>query len=55
MRGKYKYYLQLILKGVPPMKINKDGEIKRKLGRGTVGFGIGTQTIAIECRSWKVH
>lgn len=47
INGKYKYYLQLILKGVPPMKINKDGEIKRELGDGTVGLDIGTQAIAI--------
>mgnify|MGYP000845309025 CR=1 FL=1 len=47
VRGKYKYYLQLILKGVPPMKVNKDGEIKRDIGVGTVGLDIGTQTIAI--------
>lgn len=47
VRGKYKYYFQLILKGVPPMKINKEGEIKRELGSGAVGLDIGTQTIAI--------
>lgn len=47
VHGKYKYYLQLILKGTPPLKINKDGELKREIGNGVVGLDIGTQTIAI--------
>lgn len=47
IKGKYKYYLQIVFKGVPPMKINKDGEVKRHIGNGTVGLDIGTQTIAI--------
>ncbi len=47
VRGKYKYYLQIILKGTPPLKINKDGEIKRDIGNGVVGLDIGTQSIAI--------
>lgn len=47
IKGKYKYYLQIVFKGVPPMKINKDGEVKRRIGNGTVGLDIGTQTIAI--------
>ena len=47
IKGKYKYYLQIVFKGVPPMKINKDGEVKRHVGNGTVGLDIGTQTIAI--------
>ncbi len=47
IKGKYKYYLQVVFKGVPPMKINKNGEVKRHIGNGTVGLDIGTQTIAI--------
>ena len=47
IRGRYKYYLQLVLKGIPPLKTNKDGEIKRNIGSGTVGIDIGTQSIAI--------
>lgn len=47
IKGKYKYYLQIVFKGIPPMKINKDGEVKRHIGNGTVGLDIGTQTIAI--------
>lgn len=48
VRGKIKYYLQLVLEGVPPIKINKEtGEIKQLKGTGDVGLDIGTQTIAI--------
>ena len=47
IRGKYKYYVQLILDGVPPTKINNQtGEIKNGIGSGRVGIDIGTQTIA---------
>lgn len=48
IRGGYKYYIQLILDGTPPIKINKEtGEIKNIIGKGRVGIDIGTQTIAI--------
>ncbi len=47
VRGKYKYILQLVLEGIPPIKINKiTGEIKNDIGYGKVGIDIGTQTIA---------
>jgi hypothetical protein len=42
-----KYYLQLILEGIPPQKLNKDGSFRHKVGTSTVGIDIGTQTIAI--------
>ena len=48
IRGKIKYYLQLILEGIPPKKIDAEtGEIKHKINTGKVGIDIGTQTIAI--------
>lgn len=48
IRGKYKYYVQIVFKGTPPMKINQDtGEVKTVIGNGDVGIDIGTQTIAI--------
>lgn len=46
VRGKYKYILQLILKGIPPIKTNKTGEIRNPLGKGIIGIDIGTQTLA---------
>lgn len=51
IRGGYKYYIQIILEGVPPIKINKKtGEIKNTIGKGRVGIDIGTQTIAISSK-----
>lgn len=48
IKGKDRYYVQLILEGIPPLKINKEtGEIKNYIGNGKVGIDIGTQTIAI--------
>lgn len=46
IKGKYHYYVQLILEGIPPMKIMSHGEIKGQIGIGNVGIDIGTQTIA---------
>ncbi|WP_125154491.1 transposase [Clostridium rectalis] len=46
VRGKYKYILQLILEGIPPIKINKQGEVKNDIGLGVCGIDIGTQTVA---------
>lgn len=51
IHGKYKYYIQLVLDGIPPMKHNKEtGEIKNSIGIGNVGIDIGTQTIASSSR-----
>ena len=47
VKNKYKFVLQLILEGNPPLKYNEDkGEIKHSLGNGRIGIDIGTQTIA---------
>lgn len=46
IRGKYKYILQLVLEGFPPIKINKQGEVKNDIGIGNCGIDIGTQTVA---------
>lgn len=47
IRGKYKFILQLVLEGIPPIKINKQtGEVKNNIGCGTCGIDIGTQTVA---------
>lgn len=54
IKGNYHYYVQLVLDGVPPQKINKDtGEIKHYINDGVVGLDIGTQTLAI-CSSNEV-
>lgn len=47
VRNKYKFYLQIIFKGNPPVKVDTEtGEIKHHLGNGDVGIDIGTSTIA---------
>ena len=47
VRNKYKYYVQIVFKGIPPKKIDKTtGEIKHPIGKGDVGIDIGTSTIA---------
>lgn len=48
IRSKDKYYLQLVLGGIPPLKIDKmTGITKNDIGIGTVGLDIGTQTIGV--------
>jgi hypothetical protein len=52
IRGKYKYYVQLIMEGLPPVKTDKEtGEPKRNIGLGNVGLDIGTRTIAISSKN----
>lgn len=47
VRDKYKYYVQIVFKGNPPIKVdNETGEVKHYLGEGDVGIDIGTSTIA---------
>lgn len=51
IRNKYKYYVQIVFKGNPPIKlIAETGEIKHYMGRD-VGLDIGTRTIAISSQS----
>ena len=52
IRNKYKYYVQIVFKGNPPVKVdNETGEIKHRIGDGDVGLDIGTRTIAIASQS----
>lgn len=52
VRNKYKFYVQVVFKGTPPIKFNKEtGEIKHSLGDGDVGLDIGTSTIAISSKA----
>lgn len=47
IKKKYKYYVQIIFKGNPPIKVDAEtGEVKRCIGQGDVGIDIGTSTIA---------
>lgn len=52
IRGKYKYCVQLMIEGIPPMKFDTNtGEIKHTIGLGSVGIDIGTKTIAYSSES----
>jgi hypothetical protein len=52
IRNKYKFYVQIVFKGNPPIKIDTEtGEIKHYIGQGDVGIDIGTSTIAISSQS----
>ena len=45
LKGKYVYYAQLVLEGVPPQSYNSKG-LKQQVGIGRVGIDIGTSTVA---------
>jgi hypothetical protein len=48
IRGKIKYFVQLIIKGIPPRKRDKNnGIFKVQLGEGRTGIDPGTQTMAV--------
>lgn len=52
IRSKHKYYVQIVFKGSPPIKIDADtGVVKHCPGEGDVGIDIGTSTIAISSQS----
>lgn len=52
VRNKYKFYVQVVFKGNPPVKVDtKTGEIKHSIGNGDVGLDIGTRTLAISSQS----
>ena len=52
VRNKNKYYVQLVFRGKPPVKVNIDtGEVKHPIGNGDVGLDIGTSTIAVASES----
>ncbi|MBQ3422344.1 MAG: transposase, partial [Romboutsia sp.] len=47
IRNKDMYFLQLVLEGVPPVKLKKDGTFRHKQGKGAVGVDIGVSTVAV--------
>lgn len=52
IRNKYKYYIQVIFKGRPPIKTDiRTSEVKHYIGNGDVGLDIGTQTIAVSSQT----
>ncbi|WP_416151919.1 RNA-guided endonuclease TnpB family protein [Salipaludibacillus sp. HK11] len=47
VRRKDRYFVQLVLEGVPPKKVDRSGKDKHRRKEGKVGIDIGTQTIAV--------
>jgi len=48
VRNKYKFYIQIVCKGNPPVKVHTEtGELKHPIGTGDVGMDIGTSTVSI--------
>ena len=52
VKNKFHYYVQIVFKGKPPIKINQiTGKAKHSMGEGDVGLDIGTSTIAIASKT----
>lgn len=52
VRNKYKYYVQIVFKGNPPIKVDTEtGEIKHYIGTGDIGVDIGISSVAISSQS----
>ncbi|MFX3623232.1 MAG: hypothetical protein ACE3JP_04085 [Ectobacillus sp.] len=47
IRGKKRYYLQMVLEGTPVPKRKKDGSLRHSYRTGRIGGDVGTQTLAI--------
>lgn len=52
VKHKYRYYVQIVFGGTPPVKIRKsDGSFAHQIGVGDVGLDIGPSTIAISSKN----
>ena len=47
IRGRERFFLQMVLEGRPVPKRKKDGSFRHQLGKGKVGNDFGTQTIGV--------
>lgn len=47
IRGRERFFLQMIIEGRPIPKRTKDGRLLHQIGKGTVGNDLGTQTVAV--------
>lgn len=52
VRHRWKYYVQVILEGYPPIKVDRNGVMKHPVGDSRVGLDIGTQTLAISAKNY---
>ena len=47
IRGKFRFFVQMVLEGLPVVKRKKDGTSLHPSGIGKIGGDIGTQTLAV--------
>ncbi|MBB6444460.1 hypothetical protein [Bacillus benzoevorans] len=47
IRGKLRFFVQMVLEGLPVVKRKKDGTFRHSYGMGKIGGDIGTQTLAV--------
>lgn len=47
IRGKLRFFVQIVLEGLPVVKRKKDGSFRHSLGTGRLGTDIGTQSVAL--------
>ena len=47
IRGKLRFFVQIVLEGLPVVKRKKDGRFRHSYGIGKIGGDIGTQTLAV--------
>jgi hypothetical protein len=50
VRGKNKYYVQIVFKGTSPIKYNDTGERKHPIGNGVVGIYVDTEKVFAVCK-----
>lgn len=47
IKGKTRFFAQIVLKGNPPFKLNEDGELKYPIGKGKCLINIGVKNIEV--------
>lgn len=47
IRGKVRFFVQIVLEGLPVAKRKKDGSYRHSFGTGKLGVDIGTQSVAL--------
>jgi hypothetical protein len=47
IHGKLRFFVQMVLEGLPVVKRKKDGTFRHTYGIGKIGGDIGTQTLAV--------
>lgn len=51
IRGKVRFYCQIIIKGNPPVKKRQDGSIRHPIGHSKMGIDVGVTSVAVSSPS----